>query len=54
MGRKIQVSLETWEEMIQKLREYKSANYFLNKQIEQYNAKYGRLSEEEKKKEKDA
>ncbi len=46
MGKRILVNSRTWEDMIEKLREYKEANHFLNKQIKKYNEKYGKLEDE--------
>jgi hypothetical protein len=45
MAKRILVNADVWEEMILKLREYKEANYFLNKQVKAYNEKYGKLEE---------
>ena len=46
MGKRILVDAKTWEDMVNKLREYKEANSFLNKQIESYNKKFGKLEKE--------
>jgi len=42
----VKIEVKALEKMVRKIREYKSANRFLNDQIEKYNKKFGELKDE--------